>query len=124
MEQYFSHDHEWIAIEGNIGTIGITAYAAHQLGDITFVELPKMGKTVKLHEVISTIESVKAASDIFSPMSGKVIEVNKVLDAEPQIINDKAESDGWLAKIELADVSEKSGLMNKTQYNDYIKGLK
>jgi glycine cleavage system H protein len=121
MEIYFTKEHEWVKIEDNTGTIGITAYAAHQLGDITFVELPKIGKVVKKGGVFSTIESVKAASDIYAPMSGKVIEANKELDTAPQIVNDKAESDGWIAKIELSDSSEKNGLMNQALYEEYLK---
>ena len=123
MSIYFTKDHEWILIEGKNGTVGITFYAANQLGDITFIDLPKTGKEVKKGEVLCAIESVKAASDIYAPMSGKILEVNKRLDSEPQIINEKAESDGWIVKLELVNPSETSGLMEKAKYEEYLKGL-
>ena len=123
METLYSKEHEWIAIEGNIGTIGITDYAAHQLGDITFVELPKVGKQIVQNNVFCTIESVKAASDIYAPLSGKITEVNKELDNAPQTVNEQAESGGWIAKIEISDLSGKSTLMNKAEYDQYIQGL-
>lgn len=121
MDVFFTKDHEWIKIEGNAGTIGITDYAQHQLGDITFVDLPKVGKTVKKGDVLCAIESVKAASDIFAPMAGKVTEVNKKLETEPQLVNQKPESDGWIAKMEISDPSEKSGLMDKSKYETLTK---
>lgn len=123
MELYYTKDHEWIKIEGLRGTIGITVYAAQQLGDITFVDLPKIGKDFKQGDILCAIESVKAASDIYAPMSCKVVEVNNALDSEPQIINSRAESDGWIAELELSNLSEKEKLMNKNQYDKYLKGL-
>jgi glycine cleavage system H protein len=123
MELFFTKDHEWISIDGNTGTMGITTYAAHQLGDITFIELPKAGKTFNKGAGICTVESVKAASEIYTPMAGKVIDVNKILENEPQIINAKPESDGWMVKLELSNHAEKSGLLSKQQYDDFIKGL-
>lgn len=120
---WYSKDHEWVTIEGNTGTVGITAFAAHQLGDITFVELPKKGKTVKQFDVLCAIESVKAASDIYSPVSGKVIETNSALDSEPQVINTDAQGAGWIAKLELVNPSETSALMNEAAYQDYLKTL-
>lgn len=121
METFYTKDHEWIAIDGNNGTMGITDYAQHQLGDITFVELPKVGKTVKKGDVLCGIESVKAASDIFAPMSGKVVEVNKKLDSEPQLVNQSPEKDGWIAKLELSQTTEKSGLMDQAKYKASLK---
>jgi len=123
MEIYFTRDHEWIKLEGNTGIVGITAYAAHQLGDITYVELPKEGKEFKKGDVLCTIESVKAASDVFTPMSGKVIEVNNSLISSPQIVNEKPESDGWIAKMELSDLSEKNSLMDQKAYDEFLKTL-
>lgn len=123
MSVYFTKEHEWVKVEGNTGTMGITNYAAHELGDITFVELPKVGKQIKMGEALCTVESVKAASEIFAPVSGKVTEINKALESSPQIVNEKAESDGWMSKLELANPSEVSSLMNKSQYDEYIKGL-
>lgn len=121
METLYSRDHEWIAIEGDNGTLGITDYAQHQLGDITFVELPKVGKTVKKGDVLCAIESVKAASDIFAPMSGKVVEVNQKLDTEPQLVNQSPEKDGWIAKLELSQPAERSALMDQAKYKASLK---
>jgi glycine cleavage system H protein len=123
MDKFYTKEHEWITIDGNTGTIGITAYAANQLGDITYIELPKIGKTVNKGAGICTVESVKAASEIYSPISGKVTEVNKKLDNEPQIINSSPESDGWMVKMELSNPSEKESLLRKQQYDEFIKGL-
>lgn len=120
METFFTKDHEWITIDGNTGTVGITAYAAKQLGDITFVEPPKTGKTVKKGDVLCAIESVKAASDIFTPVSGRVLECNPRLDAEPGLVNESPEQDGWIAKMEISDRTEASGLMNRTDYQKLV----
>jgi glycine cleavage system H protein len=122
-EMYFTKEHEWIKVAGATGTIGISEHAAHELGDITFVELPKIGKSVKQFEVLAAIESVKAASDIFAPLSGKVIAVNDELDATPEIVNESAEEKAWMAEIEIADAAELKNLMTQDQYNDYLKTL-
>ena len=122
-EIYYSKEHEWIRIQGEIGTIGITDYAAHQLGDITFVELPKIDKEFKQFDIICTIESVKAASDIYIPMSGKVIDVNTSLESEPEIINKEPEDEGWLVKILIKDKKEIKELMGEHTYQEYIKEL-
>ncbi len=123
MDLYYTKDHEWVSVDGNTGTVGITAYAADHLGDITYVELPKTGREVKKGEVLCSIESVKAASDIFAPMSGKIITVNPELDNNPALVNQSPESGGWIAKMELKDTAEKDGLMNSSSYKDFIKGL-
>ncbi len=123
METFFTREHEWIKIDGSTGEIGITGYAAHQLGDITFIDLPKIGKEIKKGNVLCAIESVKAASDIYSPMSGKVIQINKILESKPEVINEKPDSEGWIARLELSDLSEKSGLMDLKQYEAYVNGL-
>jgi glycine cleavage system H protein len=122
-EMYFTKEHEWIKVAGATGKIGISEHAAHELGDITFVELPKIGKSVKQFEVLAAIESVKAASDIFAPLSGKVIAVNDELDAAPEIVNESAEEKAWMAEIEIADAAELKNLMTQDQYNDYLKTL-
>lgn len=122
-EMYFTKEHEWIKVAGATGKVGISEHAAHELGDITFVELPKIGKSVKQFEVLAAIESVKAASDIFAPLSGKVISVNDELDAAPEIVNESAEEKAWLAEIEIADAAELKNLMTQDQYNDYLKTL-
>ncbi|NTV49426.1 MAG: glycine cleavage system protein GcvH [Geobacteraceae bacterium] len=123
MSMYFTKEHEWVKVEGNIGTVGISEHAAHELGDITFVELPKIGAAVKQFGVLGSIESVKAASDIFSPLSGKVIKVNEALDTAPEAVNESAEDAGWMAQVEIADESELKNLMTQEQYDDYLKTL-
>ncbi len=120
---YFTKEHEWIKVAGATGKVGISEHAAHELGDITFVELPKIGKTVKQFEVLAAIESVKAASDIFSPLSGKVTAVNNDLDATPEIVNESAEEKAWMVEIEIADSAELKNLMTQDQYNEYLKTL-
>ena len=123
MDVYFTREHEWVRIEGRIGIVGITPYAVEQLGDITFVELPKQGKEVRKSDVLCAIESVKAASDIYAPLSGRVTEVNAALDAEPEIVNRSPEEEGWMARMELADPDEVKGLMTRPEYEDYLGGL-
>lgn len=122
-EMYFTKEHEWIKVDGGTGKAGISEHAAHELGDITFVELPKIGKTVKQFEVLAAIESVKAASDIFSPLSGKVLAVNENLDTTPEIVNESAEEKAWMVEIEIADAAELKNLMTQDQYNEYLKTL-
>ena len=123
MSMYFTKEHEWVKVAGNIGTVGISDHAAHELGDITFVELPKIGAVVKQFGVLGSIESVKAASDIFAPLSGKVIKVNDALDTAPEAVNESAEDAGWMAQVEIADESELKNLMTQSQYDDYLKTL-
>ena len=121
MSMYFTKEHEWVKVAGNVGTIGISDHAAHELGDITFVELPKIGAVVTQSGVLGSIESVKAASDIFSPLSGKVIKVNDALETAPEVVNESAEDAAWMAQIEIADAAELKNLMTQDQYNDYLK---
>lgn len=123
MEVLYTKEHEWIRIEGPIGTVGITAYAVDQLGDITFVDLPKTGKEVRQFEALCGIESVKAASDIYAPLDGRVIEVNDALDEHPEIINGDAEDEGWIARIEITDPKGMEKLMNRRDYEEYVRGL-
>ena len=120
IEKKFTEDHEWVSIDGNIATVGISNHAQESLGDIVFIELPVIGKTVKAKEEICVIESVKAASDIYSPLDGEIIEVNNSLENEPSIINQEAENNGWIFKIKLAEQSQYEELMN---YEDYQKFL-
>lgn len=122
-EMFFTKEHEWVKVKEGIGAIGISDHAAHELGDITFVELPKTGKTVKQFEVLAAIESVKAASDIFSPLSGTVVKINQALEDAPEIVNESAEDAGWMVWIEIADQSELKNLMTQEQYDDYLKTL-
>jgi glycine cleavage system H protein len=123
MYTYFTREHEWIRINGTTGIVGITGYAAEQLGDITFVELPKVGREVRQSEVLCAIESVKAASDIYAPLSGKVAEVNSALDTEPEIVNRSPEEEGWLVRIEIADPDGLKSLLTREEYDDYVRGL-
>ena len=122
-EMYFTKEHEWLKIKEGIVSVGITDYAAHQLGDVTFVELPQVGKSVKQFEVLCSIESVKAASDIYAPVSGTVTLVNEALGDAPEIVNESAEDAGWMVCIEMTDSSELAKLMNREQYDTYLRGL-
>jgi glycine cleavage system H protein len=116
----FTKTHEWVEVEGNVATIGITAHAAEELGDITFVELPEEGKEVKKGDALCAVESVKSASDVYSPVSGKVIEVNTELDANPEIINEDAEGKGWIVKLEISDESELNDLLTEEEYKSSL----
>ena len=122
-KMYYTKEHEWVKIDGNIATVGISDYAAHQLGDITFVELPAVGKAVKQFEVLCAIESVKAASDIYAPVSGTVLSVNEALNTRPEIVNESPEEAAWMATMKMTDPSEVAKLMSREQYDAYRKGL-
>ncbi|MBI1921840.1 MAG: glycine cleavage system protein GcvH [Geobacter sp.] len=123
MSVYYTKEHEWVKIKEGVGAVGITDFAAHQLGDVTFVELPKVGKEVKQFAVLAAIESVKAASDIYSPVSGKVTKVNDALENNPEIVNEAPEDAAWIAWVEISDETELKNLMTKEQYDEYVKGL-
>jgi glycine cleavage system H protein len=116
MSTLFTSDHEWLRIEGDIATIGITDFAQSQLGDVVFVELPKVGRTVKKTEAVAVVESVKAASDVYAPISGEVLQVNEALMAEPALVNSDAAGKAWFFKIKIADKGELSGLMDEAAY--------
>ena len=122
-DYYYTKEHEWINIEGATAYVGITDYAQSALGDITFVELPKADVEVEQFEQIASVESVKAASDIFCPVSGTVIEVNAGLESDPGLINRSCYEKGWIAKIEVADAEEKSNLMDAGEYRKYLESL-
>lgn len=122
-ELFYTKEHEWLKIEGDKGKVGITAYASNTLGDITFVEVSPAGTSVSQFGNIGTIESVKAASDIFSPVSGKILEVNEKLINSPEIINTSPYDDGWLVVVELSNPDEVKNLMTAEQYKEYIKEL-
>lgn len=119
----FTKDHEWVALDGDVATIGITAYAAEQLGDVVFVETPEAGKTVKAGDGLAVVESVKAASDVYAPISGEVVEGNAVLSDTPERVNDLPESEGWFAKIKVADPSEYEALMDRAAYEAFLQTL-
>ena len=123
MPRYFSEDHEWIDVNGDTGTVGITDYAQGQLGDITFVELPAAGTAVKKGDAPCVVDSVKAASDVYAPVSGTVTESNAALEGEPELVNSDPETGGWLFRLTLSDTSELDGLMDQAAYEAYVAGL-
>ena len=123
MPLYYTEDHEWIDVAGDTGTVGITDYAQGQLGDITFVELPDAGSSVKKGDAPCVVDSVKAASDVYAPVSGTVTEANAALEGEPELVNTQAESGGWLFRVTLADASELDGLMDRAAYDAFVAGL-
>ncbi len=118
---YYTKDHEWAKVEGNTATVGITDYAQKLLGDIVFLEISEVGTEVKMGEKIGTIESVKAASDIFSPLSGKIIEVNSDLPSTPDVVNKDPYGAAWMAKIEIADPSEINKLLTADAYSKLVE---
>lgn len=119
MTVYYTKEHEWISIEGDTATVGITDFAQAQLGDIVFVEVPAAGTQVKQGGEAAVVESVKAASDIYAPVSGQVTEGNAALEADPSLVNSAAESDGWFFKLTLSDNHELSGLMSAEDYKAF-----
>ena len=119
--EYFTKDHEWIRVEGGIGTVGITDHAQSQLGDVVFVEVPEPGKTAAQGDAIAVVESVKAASDIFAPVSGEVTEANGELSANAALVNEDAEGKAWFFKIKLSNPSELDGLMDRAAYDAFVK---
>jgi glycine cleavage system H protein len=118
----FSKDHEWIRVDGDIGTVGITKHAAEQLGDVVFAEVPEKGRKVKAGDVCAVVESVKAASDIYAPVSGEVLDGNADLAGAPATVNAAAEDKGWFFKIRLADKSELDKLMDRAAYDKFVAG--
>jgi glycine cleavage system H protein len=123
MSTRFSADHEWIIVDGDIATIGITNHAAEQLGDVVFVELPAIGKKVTKGGDAAVVESVKAASEVYAPVTGEVVEVNKELEGDPAMVNRGAETDGWFMKVKISDVSELADLMDRTAYDKFLATL-
>ena len=118
---FYTKEHEWVSLDGNIAIVGISDYAQEALGDITFVELPSVDDVLEQFGQIASVESVKAASDIFSPISGKIIEVNSDLEAKPGLINKSPYDKGWIAKIEVSDTEEVSNLMNAEEYEKFLE---
>lgn len=119
-ELKYVKSHEFVRVEGNTCVIGITAFAADQLGDVTFVELPKVGVTFKRDDKFGVIESVKSVSDLFMPVSGKVVAVNDKLSSEPELVNSDCYGAGWMLKVELADASELSSAMSASDYQSFV----
>ena len=123
MNRYFTKDHEWLAIDGDTATVGITDYAQGQLGDITFVELPAEGATLGQGDSVAVVDSVKAASDVYSPVSGTVSGVNAALADNPELVNSTAEGDGWLWRMTLSDPAQLEALMDEASYREYVASL-
>ncbi|WP_338242917.1 glycine cleavage system protein GcvH [Aurantiacibacter hainanensis] len=123
MSRYFTEEHEWIDIEGDTATIGITAYAQEQLGDIVFVEVPQAGTELAKGAEAAVVESVKAASDVYAPISGTVTEGNSALEEEPELVNSSPEDEGWFFRLTVADSAELEGLMGEGEYKTFCEGL-
>ena len=123
MTTRYTKDHEYIRIEGDAGIVGITGYAQSQLGDVVFVELPSVGKTVNKGDEAAVVESVKAASEVYAPVSGEVVEVNSDLEASPGTVNEDPTGRGWFLKIRLTNQGELDGLLTEEQYQDFVKSL-
>ncbi len=119
----FTKEHEWVKVEGDIGIIGISDFAQKEFGDIVYVELPLVGKKVKKGDACANIESVKAVDDIYTPISGEIIEVNEELENNPENINKDPNGKGWIIKIKIEDNKEIENLMNNNQYNDFLNGI-
>ena len=118
----YSKEHEWVKVDGDIATIGITNHAQEQLGDVVFVELPKVGKQVIKGGDAAVVESVKAASEVYAPLSGEVVEVNTELEGDPALVNREAESGAWFMKVKLKDAGELAELMEKAAYDKFVAG--
>ncbi|TXG83297.1 MAG: glycine cleavage system protein GcvH [Sphingomonadales bacterium] len=123
MTLYFTKDHEWLRVEGDVATFGITGYAQEQLGDVVFVELPAVGKTVAQGGDAAVVESVKAASDVYAPVSGEIVAVNDKLVDEPSLVNSAPEGEGWFAKLKLGNSGELDALMDAAAYQAYVATL-
>ncbi len=123
MSRYFTQDHEWVDVDGDIGTVGISEYAQSQLGDVVFVEVPEAGKTLSKGDEAAVVESVKAASDVYSPVSGTVTEGNAALADDSSLVNSDAEAAGWFFKLRLSDPSELDSLMDEAAYATFVEGL-
>ena len=119
----YSKEHEWVRVEGDVGTVGISDYAQEQLGDVVYVELPEVGTTVAQNEEAAVVESVKAASEVYAPVSGEVVEVNQALEDDPALVNGDATGEGWFLKLRLSAPGELDGLMDEAAYADYVAGL-
>ncbi len=123
MTTRYTKDHEYIRVEGDTGTVGITDYAQHQLGDVVYVELPAVGKSVEKGGEAAVVESVKAASEVYAPVSGEVVEVNRELETSPGTINEDPAGRGWFMKIRLRNQAELEGLMTEEQYQEFLNSI-
>ena len=116
----YSREHEWVRLDGDIATVGISQFAQEQLGDVVFVELPDLGRTVEQNGDAAVVESVKAASEVYAPVSGEVIAVNSKLEGDPELVNRAPTGDGWFIKIRLSDPSQLDGMMDEATYNEFV----
>ena len=121
---YYTKDHEWIQVKGDKATVGITDFAQKQLGDVVYVELPEVGKKLEFHQSMGVIESVKAVSDVYSPVSGEVLEVNKGLNDSPELVNQDPHGKGWFIRLKVKDEAEFEKLMAASEYEKFIEGIK
>ena len=119
----YSKDHEWVRVEGDVGTVGISDYAQEQLGDVVYVELPEVGRAVAQNEEAAVVESVKAASEVYAPVSGEIVEVNQALEDDPALVNGDPTGEGWFLKLRLSAPGELDGLMDDAAYAEYVAGL-
>ncbi len=120
---HYSQDHEWIKMEGERGTVGITDFAQKQLGDVVYVELPKVGTQLEFHQSLGVIESVKAVSDVYSPVAGEVTEVNEELNDSPELINENPHGKGWIIRLKVKDESDLQKLMSAAEYEKFLEGI-
>jgi glycine cleavage system H protein len=119
----FTKEHEWVRLDGSVATIGITGHAQEQLGDVVFVELPEIGRDVAAEEACAVVESVKAASDVYAPLTGKVVETNQTIVDDPSVVNRDAEGEGWFFRVELSDTAAFAALMDQAAYQEYLGTL-
>ena len=119
-ELKYTKDHEWIRVEGNLAYVGITEFAQHELGDIVYVDINTLGKEVSREDVFGTVEAVKTVSDLFMPLNGKILEINKKLDAKPELVNSDPYGDGWMVKIEISDATQVEELLSSGVYKTQI----
>jgi len=123
MSVYFTEDHEWIKVDGDTGIVGISPYAAKQLGDVVYVELPELGREMAKGDEAAVVESVKAASEVYAPVGGEVTAVNEALEDAPETVNASADAEGWFLKMKIADGAELESLMDEAAYKTYCDGL-
>lgn len=123
MPRYFTDEHEWIDVDGEVATVGITDYAQGQLGDIVFVELPAVGARIEQGKDAAVVESVKAASDVYAPITGEVTEINPALEEDPALVNSAPEGEGWFFRMTIADSGQLEGLMDAAAYKDFVASL-
>ena len=120
---YYTKDHEWIQVKGDKATVGITEFAQKQLGDVVYVELPEAGKKLEFHQSMGVVESVKAVSDVYSPVSGEVLEVNKGLNDSPELVNQDPHGKGWFIRLKIKDEAELEKLITASEYEEFIEGI-